>query len=37
VLMELGYQIEWHEYAMQHTVCLDEVQALSNFFKKVLG
>ena len=37
VLTQLGYQVEWHEYAMQHTVCLEEVQALSNFFKEVLG
>jgi phospholipase/carboxylesterase len=37
VLVALGYQVEWHEYAMQHTVCLEEVQALSAFFKKVLG
>jgi phospholipase/carboxylesterase len=37
VLVELGYQVEWHEYTMQHSVCLEEVQDLSRFFKKVLG
>jgi len=36
-LVELGYQVEWHEYTMQHSVCLEEVQDLSRFFKKVLG
>ena len=36
-LVNLGYQVEWHEYAMQHTVCLDEVRDLSTFFKKVLS
>jgi phospholipase/carboxylesterase len=36
-LVALGYQVEWHEYAMQHSVCLEEVQQLSTFFKKVLG
>jgi phospholipase/carboxylesterase len=36
-LVALGYQVEWHEYAMQHSVCLEEVQQLSAFFKKVLG
>jgi len=37
LLVSLGYQVEWHEYAMQHSVCLEEVQAISAFFKKVLG
>jgi phospholipase/carboxylesterase len=37
LLVSLGYQVEWHEYAMQHSVCLEEVQHLSAFFKKVLG
>ena len=37
LLVSLGYQVEWHEYAMQHSVCLEEVQAMSAFFKKVLG
>jgi phospholipase/carboxylesterase len=37
LLVELGYQVEWHEYTMQHSVCLEEVQDLSRFFKKVLG
>lgn len=25
-LSELGYQPEWHEYAMQHSVCMEEVR-----------
>ena len=37
LLLSLGYQVEWHEYAMQHSVCLEEVQAISAWFKKVLG
>lgn len=37
LLVSLDYQVEWHEYAMQHSVCLEEVQAISAFFKKVLG
>jgi len=24
----LGYPVEWHEYPMQHSVCLEEVQAI---------
>jgi len=37
VLVALGYQVEWHEYTMQHSVCLEEVQQLSAWFQKVLG
>jgi phospholipase/carboxylesterase len=37
LLVSLGYKVEWHEYTMQHSVCLEEVQAMSAFFKKVLG
>jgi len=36
-LVSLGCQVEWHEYAMQHSVCLEEVQAISAWLKKVLG
>ena len=27
-LNELGYQLEWHEYAMPHSVCMEEVRAI---------
>ena len=37
VLVALGYQVEWHEYTMQHSVCLEEVQQLSAWFQKLLG
>jgi phospholipase/carboxylesterase len=37
LLVSLGYQVEWHEYTMQHSVCLEEVQHMSAFFKRVLG
>ena len=37
LLVSLGYRVEWHEYAMQHSVCMEEVQAMSAFFRKVLG
>lgn len=37
LLVELGYQVEWHEYAMQHTLCLEEVHHISAWLKKVLG
>ena len=37
LLVSLGYGVEWHQYAMQHTLCLDEVQHISAWLKKVLG
>jgi phospholipase/carboxylesterase len=37
MLASLGYQIEWHEYMMQHTLCLEEVQDISAWLKKVLA
>ncbi|NNG23165.1 alpha/beta hydrolase [Telluria aromaticivorans] len=37
VLKKLGYQVEWHEYMMQHSLCLEEVQDISKWFRKVLA
>ncbi|MGX9221313.1 alpha/beta hydrolase [Massilia varians] len=37
VLVSLGYQVEWHEYMMQHSLCLEEVQDISKWIRKVLG
>jgi phospholipase/carboxylesterase len=37
LLVSLGYQLEWHEYAMQHSLCLEEVEHMSAWLKKVLG
>ena len=37
VLVSLGYQVEWHEYTMQHSLCLEEVQDISKWIRKVLG
>ena len=37
VLVSLGYQVEWHEYAMQHSLCLEEVQDISKWLRKVLA
>ena len=37
LLQELGYDVEWHEYAMQHSVCAEEVADLNAFLLKVLG
>ncbi|RYE98101.1 MAG: carboxylesterase [Oxalobacteraceae bacterium] len=37
LLVSIGCQVEWHEYTMQHSVCAEEVQAISAWLKKVLG
>lgn len=36
-LRSLGYTVEWHDYPMEHSVCVEEVQALSAWLLKVLG
>jgi phospholipase/carboxylesterase len=33
-LGELGYQVEWHEYAMEHQVCLEEAAELGRWLAK---
>lgn len=37
VLKSLGYQIEWHEYMMQHSLCIEEVRDINAWLRKVLG
>lgn len=37
VLTGLGYDIEWHEYAMPHSVCAQEVADLNAWLLKVLA
>ena len=35
-LGELGYQVEWHEYPMQHSVCLEEISDVSAWLRSAL-
>lgn len=35
-LTELGYQVSWKTYPMQHSVCMEEVSDISAFLRKVL-
>lgn len=37
VLEALGYQVEWHAYQMQHSLCLEEVQDIGKWIRKVLA
>ena len=36
-LSQLGYRIEWHEYPMEHSVCMEEVEALNAWMSSVLA
>jgi phospholipase/carboxylesterase len=36
-LSTLGYPVEWHEYAMQHSVCAQEIADLNQWLVKVLA
>ncbi|MEO7497509.1 MAG: alpha/beta hydrolase [Massilia sp.] len=36
LLVSLGYQVEWHEYPMQHSLCLEEINDISAWLRKVL-
>jgi len=35
-LQELGYAVEWHEYAMQHSVCEEELRDIANWLGEKL-
>ena len=35
-LLALGYSVDWHQYPMGHSVCLEEVQALQAWLQGVL-
>jgi phospholipase/carboxylesterase len=37
VLKALGYQVQWHEYDMQHSLCIDEVRDINAWLRKVLA
>jgi phospholipase/carboxylesterase len=37
VLRALGYEVEWHEYPMAHSVCMEEVGDLNRWLLKVLA
>jgi phospholipase/carboxylesterase len=36
-LQELGFNVEWHEYAMQHSMCQEEIGDVSQWLQQVLG
>lgn len=36
-LIALGHEVEWHHYPMPHSVCMEEIQAISQWLRKQLG
>jgi phospholipase/carboxylesterase len=36
-LVEQGYGVEWHEYPMQHSVCLEEIEHIGAWLTRVLA
>ena len=36
-LQQAGYAVEWHEYPMQHSVCLEEVEEIGAWLRRVLA
>jgi len=37
LLQALGQPVEWHDYPMEHSVCMEEVQALNQWLLRILG
>jgi len=36
-LEKMGYSVEWREYAMEHSVCLEEVRDIAEWLGRILG
>lgn len=36
-LSTLGHEVEWHEYPMQHSVCMEEIGAIGEWLRERLG
>ena len=36
-LIGAGYDVEWHNYPMQHEVCMEEVTVIGQFLRRVLA
>lgn len=36
VLRKCGYQVEWHEYRMPHSVCGEEIADIADWLRKIL-
>jgi len=36
-LKALDYPISWHEYAMEHSLCMEEIMDISHFINRIFG
>ena len=36
-LRQMGYDVEWHEYAMPHSVSLEEIKDIAAWLRRTLG
>lgn len=36
-LESLGYAVDWHEYAMEHSVCQEEIADMEKWLQRVLA
>jgi phospholipase/carboxylesterase len=37
LLIEHGYRLEWHDYPMQHSVCIEEIEAIGQWLMAASG
>ncbi len=35
-LVQAGYAVDWHTYGMEHSVCMEEIEAISAWLQRVL-
>jgi phospholipase/carboxylesterase len=36
LLQQQGYRVQWHDYAMGHSVCMEEINDISDWLDRVL-
>jgi phospholipase/carboxylesterase len=36
-LVKLGYSVRWHDYAIQHEMCMEEINDIRTWLIEVLG
>ena len=36
-LIQRGYPLEWHDYAMPHSVCIEEIAAIGQWLRRIMA
>ena len=36
-LIQLGYRLEWHDYAMPHSVCMEEIEEIGRWLRREMA